>query len=636
MKSTKLLLTTPTTKAQRLGILISLTILTILTFAGLFGFSYRLASRSTSFPPFKDTNLRNMDQGPVVSILPSNEPGVLEAVPMPEGILTPWDGSGRVTLLLMGLDYRDWSAGEGPSRTDTMMLLTLDPLNNTAGMMSIPRDLWVSIPGFDNGRINTAYFLGEAYQMPGGGPGLAVQTVEQLLGVEINYYAQVDFGAFTRFVDELGGLEIDVPKKIKIDPIVGDTIKLKPERQVLNGELALAYARARNTSGGDFDRAQRQQQVIFAIRDRLVDPDSLSILISKAPTLYAEIASGVQTNLSLEELIKLAILAQKVPDANISREAISTQEVVFAESPDGQSVLIPLPEDIRQLRDEVFLVSTSTLGPLLPGTLQERMVIEGARIKLLNGSLVDGLARRTQATLQDFGAVIVEISNGEYTEHTRIVDYTGNPHTAQYLTVLFDIQPGYYTLDYDPDSPVDMVVTLGVDWSAKEVQAFQPVEITEPSQEAGMTTYQDDFHGFALNYPSSWSQMKVQTGERGSITAIASWKMSSENSNATPPGETRLDISVLQWEPLSLDAFVLQRKTAWGESGISVLNEEKQILQSGLPIVEFRVIGVDGNEAYFLLTVIGDRFVTLSGSGDFEIIKLVGKSLRSISNTSTQ
>ena len=95
--------------------------------------------------------------------------------------------------------------------------------------------------------------------MPGGGPGMAIKTVEGLLGVEINYYAQVDFSAFTRFIDELGGVKIDVPKKIKIDPIVGDPVKLKAELQVLNGELALAYARARNTKGGDLDRALRQQ-----------------------------------------------------------------------------------------------------------------------------------------------------------------------------------------------------------------------------------------------------------------------------------------------------------------------------------------------------------------------------------------
>jgi len=463
MKAFQFLRTAPKSKLQRLGLLVVLLVLILATFLGFRRIAYNLANGKSSFlPSFNPVADQNIS---VNEAIPMGDTTFFETDSVPVGLLAPWDGSGRVTVLVMGLDYRDWSAGEGPARTDTMMLLTLDPLNNTAGMLSIPRDLWVSIPGFENGRINTAYFLGESYQMPGGGPGLAVKTVEQLLGVEINYYAQVDFGAFVRFVDELGGVKIDVPKKIKIDPIVGDPIKLKPGRQVLDGELALAYARARYTEGGDLDRTLRQQQVIFGIRERLLNPQSLAGLISKAPSLYAEIAAGVQTNMPLEDLIKLAVLAQKVPEENISKDSISAQEIVFGETDDGQSVLVPLPEKIRQVRDEVFLVSTGTLGPMLPGTSQERMVAEGAKIVILNGSQLDGLATQVQEQFQAWGANVVEAGNGEFTYPNRIVDYTGNPHTAQFMADFFNVQPGYYELQYDPNSPVDIVITLGVDWS---------------------------------------------------------------------------------------------------------------------------------------------------------------------------
>src|SRR5690606_1108907 len=122
---------------------------------------------------------------------PAAEPLQVAAGPSAQ----PWDGASRVTALVMGLEFRDWEAGEVP-RTDTMMLVTLDPLSNTAGMLSIPRDMWVSIPGFDNAKINTAYYLGEIYKLPGGGPGLAMKTVEEFLGVPIDYYAQIDFYAF--------------------------------------------------------------------------------------------------------------------------------------------------------------------------------------------------------------------------------------------------------------------------------------------------------------------------------------------------------------------------------------------------------------------------------------------------------
>ncbi len=227
----------------------------------------------------------------------------------------PWDGANRVSMLVMGLDYRDWEAGEGPPRTDTMILFTVDPINRTAGLLSIPRDLWVNIPGFEYGRINTAYQLGEAYQMVGGGPQLAVDTVEELLGVSIDYYAQIDFGAFVRFIDEIGGVELDISEPLKLDPLGDGNVKrVQPGHYNFPGDLALAYVRFRKTEGGDFDRSQRQQQVIMSIRDRILEYDMLPTLISKAPQLYGELTSGVHTNLNLDDAIKLAWLAIQIPE----------------------------------------------------------------------------------------------------------------------------------------------------------------------------------------------------------------------------------------------------------------------------------------------------------------------------------
>jgi LCP family protein required for cell wall assembly len=459
--------TIPGSKPLRLGLLVSAILLISIVFVGSFLIANRFAGGSggfVSFIPIKGLNMEDGNQENPLSAIEENEsqPGWEAAS---EVVLTSWDGTNRVTVLIMGLDYRDWSSGEGPSRTDTMMLLTLDPLNNTAGILSIPRDLWVSIPGFDNGRINTAYFLGETYQTPGGGAGMAVKTVEQLLGITINYYAQVDFGAFIRFIDELGGVKLDVPERIRIDPINGNPKFLNPGRQTLTGELALAYARARNTKGGDLDRALRQQQVVFGIRDRLLNPQTLSDLIAKSPQLYAEISRGIQTNLNLDEVIKLAYLAQKVPEENIARRAISAADVLFAQSPDEQSILVPLPEQIRQLRDDVFLTTTGTLGPLMPGTEQERMIAEAARVVVSNGSTVEGLAARTRDFLLEKGVNVIDISNSEPTPNTIIIDFTGNPHTVRYLAELFGVLPGNYLIEYDLNSPVDVQIKVGVDWA---------------------------------------------------------------------------------------------------------------------------------------------------------------------------
>ncbi len=464
MKILQKLRTRPKTRLAFLEFILLLLVVTGFLFLGVYLLASRLASGGVSLGDILGFTTSESGSSQDLAGLEADLPQLA----LSSGLaMAPWDGTSRVTVLVMGLDYRDWATGQGPSRTDTMMLLTMDPLSNTAGMLSIPRDLWVSIPGFNNGRINTAYFLGEANHLPGGGPGMAVKTVEGVLGVTINYYAQVDFGAFVRFVDELGGVKVDVPAKIKIDPIVGDPVFLKPERQTLNGELALAYARARNTEGGDLDRAIRQQQVILGIRERLLKPDSLAELISKAPALYGEIAAGVQTNLTLDQVVRLAILAQKVPDGNIQRAAISAAEVNFATTPDGQAVLIPLPEKIRQLRDEVFLVSTGTLGPLAPGSEAERMAMESASIVLVNGSQTDGLAGSTQNLLITQGANVVEIQDGEYTNQTRIIDYTGNPHTVKFLAHYLGLADGQLEIQYDPTSPVDVRVILGVDWSQK-------------------------------------------------------------------------------------------------------------------------------------------------------------------------
>ncbi len=263
----------------------------------------------------------------------------------------PWDGASRVSVLVMGLDYRDWEEDQGAPRTDTMILFTIDPLSRTAGMLSIPRDLWVNIPGFEPNKINVAYRFGEIYELPGGGPGLAMNTVEGLLGVPINFYALVDFYAFERFIDEIGGVDVDVPEDIKVDPIgPGNTVFLEQGVRTLSGEVALAYARARNTEGGDFDRAQRQQQVTLAIRDQVLRLDLLPILISKAPVLYQEIASGVHTNLSLEQALKLAVLATQISDAGIKRGTIGPPNLVTLDkSPDGLDILKPVPDQIRIL-----------------------------------------------------------------------------------------------------------------------------------------------------------------------------------------------------------------------------------------------------------------------------------------------
>jgi LCP family protein required for cell wall assembly len=395
---------------------------------------------------------------------PGGAPVDLPAGPTPP----PWNGANRVTMLVMGLDYRDWQLGEGPPRTDTMILLTVDPVNRTAGMLSIPRDLWVNIPGYDYGRINTAYMLGEANKLPGGGPQLAAATVEELLGVNIDYYAQVDFGAFARFIDEIGGVEVDINEELKLDPLGDGNVKrIKPGHYNLPGDLALAYVRLRKTEGGDFDRSQRQQQVIMSIRKRVLEYDLLPMLISKAPTLYGELSSGVHTNLSLDDAIRLAWMAIQIPEENIQRGAIGADQIAFATSPDGtQQVLKPLTEKIRALRDEIF-TNTGPASPLAnTQDMAELVKQENARVSILNGSSSSGLAARTTEYLKSQGVNVVETGNAEQiSTTTQITFFNGKPYTVKYLVDLMGISPFRIRYLDDLTKPYDIQIVVGDDWA---------------------------------------------------------------------------------------------------------------------------------------------------------------------------
>ena len=383
----------------------------------------------------------------------------------PEPIV--WDGSSRVTVLVMGLDYRDWEA-EGPSRTDTMLLFTMDPASHTAGILSIPRDLWVYIPGYDYGKINTAHFLGDMYDEPGGGPGLAVETVENLLDIEINYYAQIDFTAFEQFIDEIGGVEVEVPYEMSVDPLGPDnTVYLDAGVQMLDGPTALAYARNRDTIGSDFDRAERQQQVILGIRDQIVSLDMLPTLVARAPQLYAQLAAGVNSNLTLGEVVSLAYEAAQVPEENITRRTIGPDMVTQTYSPEGLDILLPDLEAVLQLRDDVFY----NTGPIAPaataivGNLEELVPAEAATLSVLNATTTPGLASRTSEYLRSEGLNVIITDNADQAaDFTTIIDYTGNPYTVQYLIDLLGLDPSNSYSRYDPYSPVDISIVIGADW----------------------------------------------------------------------------------------------------------------------------------------------------------------------------
>lgn len=435
-----------------------------------------------------------MTQLPGIAISPENNPGQVGAptpglnnlpdnVAAPQGSLdsnlsptpVPWDGSSRVTILVMGLDYRDWEAGNDVPRTDTMILFSIDPLSKTAGMLSIPRDLWVTIPGMENNKINTAYRWGELYKLPDG-PTLAMKTVEGVLGVPVQYYALIDFNAFVKFIDTLGGLDMHIRQEITVDPIgPGNTVTLYEGVQTLDGSTTLAYARMRYTDGGDFDRASRQQEVVMALRDQILTFNMLPTLVSKAPALYQDLASGIRTNLTLDQVIQLAWLASQVEEDNIKRgvfdEHSHVRYATVSTNEGNQAVLIPVPHEIRLLRDEIF----ATGGPAGPAAVaqdqSELMKVENARVMVSNGTQVVGLAGQTAETLRSWGMNIVGETNADNVyARTTIIDYTGKPYTINYLMSQMNLPDAAVVNRFDPNAQADIEIILGQDWSTQQQQ----------------------------------------------------------------------------------------------------------------------------------------------------------------------
>jgi anionic cell wall polymer biosynthesis LytR-Cps2A-Psr (LCP) family protein len=298
---------------------------------------------------------------------------------------------------------------------------------------------------------------------------LAVKTVEQFIGVPIQYYAQVDFKAFEEAIDAMGGLYLCPEERITIDPIgPKPPVKMGPECRSYWGYEILGYARNRHTEGGDVDRANRQQKVIMALVDQVFSPQKFPEMVSKAPKIYAEAESGLRTNLTFDDALKLGVLLSQVPRENIKRGVIDFTMVTLDNvtlAGQNANIFKPIPDKIRVLRDEIF----STAGPLSPmasGDPAALMQEDAARVRVVNGTYTEGLPERTGNYLLAQGMQVVEA--GGYTDHlydrTTIVVYGPKLYTLRYLMTVFGVNATNQIL-FAPDatSTVDIEVRVGAD-----------------------------------------------------------------------------------------------------------------------------------------------------------------------------
>ena len=377
-----------------------------------------------------------------------------------------WNGLERITVLLLGIDER--SQETGPFRTDTMMLLTIDPASKMAGLLSIPRDLWVQIPAMETeGKINTAHFLGDAYDYPGGGPALAMETVRENLGIPIDYYVRLNFDAFHKVIDAIGGVVICVPDTINdpeypaYDNYGFDPLYIEAGCQNMNGELALKYARTRH-SGTDFDRAKRQQQVILAVREKVIQQNLLPQLVAQAPALLDTLQTSVQTDLSLDQMIQLAKLATQIDPQNIKQATIDENMVVAYNTPTDppQNVLVPIRSKVRELREQ-FLNLTPSASPVS----QTDPALAAARIRIENGTLINGLAAQTRDRLNRLGFNVVEIDSADRFDYaqSQIISYRADVSAADAIAQALGL-PASSVVTTTASSPLDVKIVLGSDY----------------------------------------------------------------------------------------------------------------------------------------------------------------------------
>ena len=273
-------------------------------------------------------------------------------------------GPQQMTIALLGMDTRgDQSSFR--ARTDAITLLNVNFGNQTAAMLSIPRDLYVPLPnlgavGIDQDRINTAFLFGEIYGVPGGGPAEFKQTVELNLGVRVDRYALINFGALKATVDALGGIDLDVPTAIYDPDFPADegdgtmVLDIPAGPQHMDGAMALRYARTRHQDD-DYHRETRQQAVLLAIRDKLASP----LAIAQIPALLTAIQGLGQTDLSPGELGALACIGPRIDRAAIQAYSIDGTMIQPWTTPAGGSVSIPN-------RDRIAPVVQQFLGAANP------------------------------------------------------------------------------------------------------------------------------------------------------------------------------------------------------------------------------------------------------------------------------
>jgi LCP family protein required for cell wall assembly len=357
-----------------------------------------------------------------------------------------WTGTDRLNVLLLGVDSRGESSTT--RNTDTMIVLSLDPVNKTAAMLSIPRDVYINRPGVLVDKVNAAYAFG--------GPDLARKVVEDLLGIRLNAYALVDFDAFTKVVDSVGGVIVDVRRPVRDEsyptPDYGvERLDITTGPQLMDGPTALRFARSRHDTN-DYSRAQRQQLVLSALRTRLNEGDFLRSL----PAIVDRVGNAVQTNFDPANVPSLALFGSGIDGSAIRSEVLFPCggdyphcELQYSGSESG-FFLVPDRAKVRDFAASVFY--------------DPQVKSEAASIEVRNTGGRTGLAQSVADRLIERSFSVAIVTNGAGSGRSAVLVRNGaKRYTANALAQQLGGLP-VDTLPAGEQSSADIVLRVGSDF----------------------------------------------------------------------------------------------------------------------------------------------------------------------------
>jgi LCP family protein required for cell wall assembly len=359
----------------------------------------------------------------------------------------------RINIVFMGIGGSNHPGGQ---LTDSMMVVSIKPKENALAMISVPRDLYVSVPNHNlKTKINEVYSIGDK-ENKGGGPDLVKQTLQNVLGIPIHYYVTLDFTGFEKIIDQLDGVDINVEHTI-YDPYYPDAkmqgydpFYLKAGQQNLNGKVALKYVRSRETSS-DFDRSARQQQILVAVKDKLL---SLGFLAN--PLKIAEIATTLgnhlRTDIAPGEIKSFANILKNIDQNNIHSKVLTdgSSGLLYSDSSSGTYYLLPKGGDY----DEIQQTVKNIFNP--------NNEIDNVKIEIQNASGISNLKEEASEDLKSLGYSVVLTSNlKNKIAKTIIYDYSNGKYdqTLNFLKTKFSAQ----VLQKQPNESQnsDIVIILG-------------------------------------------------------------------------------------------------------------------------------------------------------------------------------